>query len=63
MSVVADHDLSEAGVEAPGRSSGAGLWLAGATVALLVGAGGLLWWRYGSAVFSDAVLSGLAWCF
>ena len=34
-----------------------------ATVALLLAAGGLLWSRLGAAVFSDYVLSGLAWCF
>ncbi|KAA2234967.1 hypothetical protein [Salinarimonas soli] len=33
-----------------------------ATTALLVAAGGLLWSRLGAAVFSDYVLSGLAWC-
>jgi len=31
--------------------------------ALFVGAGGLLWWRHGAAVFSDMVLAGIAWCF
>jgi hypothetical protein len=36
--------------------------LAGA-VLCLVGSGGLLWWRYGGAVFNDLVLTTLAWCF
>jgi hypothetical protein len=36
--------------------------LAGA-VLCLVASGGLLWWRYGGAVFNDMVLAGLAWCF
>jgi hypothetical protein len=39
------------------------LALAGLTCAGLIAAGGLLWWRLGGAVFSDYVLSGLAWCF
>ena len=33
------------------------------TVLCLVGSGGLLWWRYGGAVFNDLVLTTLAWCF
>ncbi|WP_194164625.1 hypothetical protein [Microvirga thermotolerans] len=36
--------------------------IAGA-VLCLVGAGGLLWWRQGAAVFSDVVSAALAWCF
>jgi hypothetical protein len=36
--------------------------LAGA-VLCLVASGGLMWWRYGGAVFNDMVLSALAWCF
>ena len=36
--------------------------LAGAGLCL-VGSGGLLWWRYGGAVFNDLVLTTLAWCF
>jgi hypothetical protein len=35
----------------------------GASVALLLGAGCLLWWRHGDAVFSEIALAGLAWCF
>jgi hypothetical protein len=37
--------------------------LIAAAILCLVGAGGLLWWRYGGAVFNDMVLAGLAWCF
>jgi hypothetical protein len=36
--------------------------LAGA-VLCLVASGGLLWWRYGGAVFNDLMSSTLAWCF
>lgn len=36
--------------------------IAGA-VLCLVASGGLLWWRYGGAVFNDLVTSTLAWCF
>jgi hypothetical protein len=36
--------------------------LAGA-VLCLVASGGLLWWRYGGAVFNDLVSTTLAWCF
>ena len=36
--------------------------IAGA-VLCLVASGGLLWWRYGGAVFNDLVLTTLAWCF
>lgn len=32
-------------------------------VLCLIGAGGLLWWRQGAAVFSDVLSSALAWCF
>ena len=32
-------------------------------VLCLVASGGLLWWRYGGAVFNDLVLTTLAWCF
>lgn len=39
------------------------LAIAGLTCAGLIAAGGVLWWRLGGAVFSDYVLSGLAWCF
>ena len=37
--------------------------LTAGAVLCLVASGGLLWWRYGGAVFNDMVLSGLAWCF
>ena len=36
--------------------------LAGA-VLCLVASGGLMWWRYGGAVFNDLVTATLAWCF
>jgi len=39
------------------------LALGGASLAMLLGAGGLLWWRHGDAVFSEIALAGLAWCF
>jgi hypothetical protein len=39
------------------------LALGGAALAMLLGAGGLLWWRHGDAVFSEIALAGLAWCF
>jgi hypothetical protein len=37
--------------------------LVAAAILCLVGSGGLLWWRYGGAVFTDLVTAGLAWCF
>ncbi len=37
--------------------------LVAAAVLCLVGAGGLLWWHQGSAIFNDLVLTTLAWCF
>ncbi|SCZ05275.1 hypothetical protein SAMN02927923_03701 [Microvirga guangxiensis] len=40
-----------------------GLILVGAAVLCLVGAGGLLWWHQGGAIFNDLVLTTLAWCF
>jgi hypothetical protein len=36
--------------------------VAGAAICL-VGAGLLLWWHRGAAVFSDVVLAAIAWCF
>jgi uncharacterized iron-regulated membrane protein len=59
MSVVAEHRSLEA-ERRPGRPA---LLLAGAAALCLVGAGLLLWWRHGDAVFSDTVLTALAWCF
>ncbi len=41
----------------------AGVMLLAGAISCLVAAGGLLWWRYGGAVFNDMVLSALAWCF
>ena len=32
-------------------------------VACLIGAGGILWWRHGGAIFDDMVSGALAWCF
>ncbi len=47
------------------RFPGRGLAFAagGASVLMLLGAGGLLWWRHGDAVFTEIALAGLAWCF
>ncbi len=41
----------------------AGVILLVGAVLCLVASGGLMWWRYGGAVFNDMVLAGLAWCF
>jgi hypothetical protein len=40
-----------------------GMSLVAGAVLCLVASGGLLWWRYGGAVFNDLVLTTLAWCF
>jgi hypothetical protein len=40
-----------------------GLSLVAAAILCIVASGGLLWWRYGGAIFSSMVLSTLAWCF
>jgi len=40
-----------------------GLALVAAAVLCLAGSGGLLWWHYGGAIFSDMVGATLAWCF
>ena len=37
--------------------------LVAGAVLCLVASGGLLWWRYGGAVFDDLVNTTLAWCF
>ncbi|MGO4527038.1 hypothetical protein AB4097_19525 [Microvirga sp. 2MCAF35] len=37
--------------------------LLAAAVLCLVASGGILWWRYGGAIFNDLVLTTLAWCF
>jgi hypothetical protein len=58
MSVGAEHSGSETQ-----RAGYAGRFLVVAGVACLVAAGLLLWSRQGGAVFSDVVLSALAWCF
>jgi hypothetical protein len=54
---------AEQPTETDRKSPGLGLSLLVAGAACLVGAGGLLWWRRGDAVFSDVVLAALAWCF
>lgn len=48
--------------EAPGLGRAIVGLVAGAA-AMTIAAGGLLWWRYGGAVFNDMVVAGLAWCF
>lgn len=40
-----------------------GLALVAAAILCLVASGGLLWWHYGGAIFSDMVVATLAWCF
>ena len=40
-----------------------GFALVAAAILCLVAAGSLLWWHYGGAIFSDLVLTTLAWCF
>ena len=45
------------------RSSRRALLVSVAAALCLIGAGLLLWWRHGAAVFSDTVLAALAWCF
>lgn len=40
-----------------------GVALIAAAVLCLVASGGLLWWHQGGAIFSDLVLTTLAWCF
>ena len=57
-----DRDMPERAPDDT-RARRAVLVLGAASVALLLAAGGLLWARLGPAVFSDYVLSGLAWCF
>jgi hypothetical protein len=64
MSVVAeDRGLATAPHAAAERPHRPALILSAAAALCLVGAGLLLWWRYGDAVFSDTVLAALAWCF
>ena len=45
------------------RAARPALLLVGGAAICLVGAGLLLWWHRGAAVFSDLVLAALAWCF
>jgi len=62
MSVkTAPHHELECSDAASGRIFA--LALGGAAVVMLLGAGGLLWWRHGDAVFTEIALAGLAWCF
>ena len=57
-SAIGEHErASGGGLAGPGRV------LIGLAVACLAAAGGLLWWVKGSAVFSEVVLAGVAWCF
>jgi hypothetical protein len=44
------------------QSSRAGVGLIAGAVLCLVASGGLLWWRYGGAIFNDLVQTTLAWC-
>jgi hypothetical protein len=60
-SETAPHFDATAEAHLPGRVLA--LALGGASLAMLLGAGGLLWWRHGDAVFTEIALSGLAWCF
>jgi hypothetical protein len=55
-------------MNAPGEQSTRGeqqarFALLAGSVLCLVAAGGLLWWRYGGAVFNDMVSAAVAWCF
>jgi hypothetical protein len=59
MSLMAEHGS----VEPERRPSRPAMLVAAAAALCLVGAGLLLWWRHGAAVFSDTVLAALAWCF
>jgi len=54
--------ISERG-SALGRVGRSGRLLLASGLALVVAAGLLLWWRFGSAVFNDTVSAALAWCF
>jgi len=36
--------------------------LVAGAVLCLVATGGLLWWQFGAAVFTDMMMAGLAWC-
>jgi hypothetical protein len=49
--------------ELPARSRGLARVLLSLAGLFFLGAGALLWWRHGAAVFSDYVLGALAWCF
>jgi hypothetical protein len=47
----------------PSMERRAGLTLVAAAILCLLASGGLLWWRYGGAIFNDMVGATLAWCF
>ncbi|MBF9235086.1 hypothetical protein [Microvirga alba] len=49
--------------QGPQTEARIGALLIAAAILCLVAAGGLLWWRYGGAVFNDMVISAFAWCF
>jgi hypothetical protein len=55
--IVADR----AKTSAPPARAGRVLLVAGGLS--LIGAGALMWWRNGAAIFTDTVLAALAWCF
>ena len=55
--IVADR----ANTSAPPARAGWVLLVAGGLS--LIGAGALMWWRNGAAIFTDTVLAALAWCF
>ena len=57
MNAEAERSGSEPSPSRLGRA------LIGAAVACVVAAGILLWSRHGDAVFSDMVLTAVAWCF
>jgi hypothetical protein len=53
----------DAAADAPPSGRVLALVLGCSSLAMLLAAGGLLWWRHGDAVFTEIALSGLAWCF
>ena len=59
MSVVAEKQ----GLDPARRPGRLAMIVTAAAALCLVGAGLLMWSRYGAGVFSDTVLAALAWCF
>jgi hypothetical protein len=59
LTVVAEKQ----GLDPARRSSRLVIIVTAAASLCLVGAGLLMWSRYGAGVFSDTVLAALAWCF